>query len=341
MDDLFFKLCGASGVSGHEEAVRGVILDEVRKYASCSVDRVGNVVAHKRGACTPKSRIMICTALDEPGFMISDATDDGFLRFTKIGNLDMRSAVGSRVVFDGSERVGVIGTKAVHLQTRAERASYPETGSLLIDIGARTRKEALSAAQPGDTAVFESEFSFFGGGLAAARAAGPRAGCLALIRFLRGELKYDCDFVFTSRGAADHGGVKAAAFALDPDIVVSVGAAPADDTPFSVSPASCRLGGGPLVSLADDSALYDPRLTGYALEEARRLALPVQSGHGKIASSAAGTVQARCGGLYALNLSLPCRYSGSPTEVVSLKDIDFVTELLGAVIRRAGEITPC
>lgn len=338
MNELYKKLCLAPGVPGRENAVRDVITDCIREYACFSVDRSGSIIAHKHGGATGK-KVMLCAPLDEPGFMVTGATDDGFLHFTPVGSPDMRSAVGSRIIFENG-RVGIIGTKAVHLQSRTERSVYPDPDGLLIDIGACGGKEALAAVKPGDTAVFESEFISFGDGLVSARAAGSRAACLALIELLCSDHDCGCDFVFAARGECGFGGLKAAVYALAPETVICVGSRPALDTPFDPSPASCCLGGGPAITLADGSALYAQQLISAAQEKAKTLGIPVQTSSGRD-TQAAGAVQALCGGVYALEISIPARYRGAPTETVSLNDADAAVRLLKAVAQYAGGIQKC
>ena len=47
---LLKNLCEAHGVSGHEEEVRSIILEEIRdRVDACRVDLMGNLIARKKG----------------------------------------------------------------------------------------------------------------------------------------------------------------------------------------------------------------------------------------------------------------------------------------------------
>lgn len=52
---LLKRLCTARGVSGSEDAVRDIILNEIRPYADrVEVLPLGNIIAFKRGPAVPK-----------------------------------------------------------------------------------------------------------------------------------------------------------------------------------------------------------------------------------------------------------------------------------------------
>ena len=48
---LLQKLCTAHGIAGHEDAVRELILSEIRSYAdSITIDHLGNLLVFKKGS---------------------------------------------------------------------------------------------------------------------------------------------------------------------------------------------------------------------------------------------------------------------------------------------------
>ena len=109
-------LCELDGASGDEQKVRQAILtaakavcDEVR------IDRAGNVIAHKPGASAASPRVAIAAHMDEVGFIVVGHTEDGMLRFRSIGGVDPRVIISKWVRL--GEVKGVIGAKAIHLQT--------------------------------------------------------------------------------------------------------------------------------------------------------------------------------------------------------------------------------
>ena len=122
------QLCELQGVSGREELVRAAIYDEcVRTLGkeNVTIDRMGNVIAHKRGRDADAPHVMVSAHMDEVGLMVISATDEGLLHVRPIGGIDPRVLVSKRVKVgyavptrDGKPAQeplsGVIGAMAIH-----------------------------------------------------------------------------------------------------------------------------------------------------------------------------------------------------------------------------------
>ena len=74
-------LCDLNGTSGNEAAVRAYILEQIQPYCTtCTVDAMGSVIAFKKGKRTPEKRVMLSAHMDEVGFIITGATEEGYLQ---------------------------------------------------------------------------------------------------------------------------------------------------------------------------------------------------------------------------------------------------------------------
>ena len=88
MKQLLQKLTDTFSPSGNEQAIRSVILKEVKDSADeCRVDTLGNLIVRKgglgRGAtASAGKRIMIAAHMDEIGLMVTHVDEKGFIRFT-------------------------------------------------------------------------------------------------------------------------------------------------------------------------------------------------------------------------------------------------------------------
>ena len=117
------KMSELNAVSGYESEARRYIIGEIKdKCDNIETDVLGNVIAYKRGADGSR-RLMLGTNIDEPGFIVTDITDDGYIKFGAVGSIDPRTIVSKRVVIGSDEVRGVIGMKAVHVTTKEERVS--------------------------------------------------------------------------------------------------------------------------------------------------------------------------------------------------------------------------
>ena len=85
---LLQKLCNSYGISGDESAVRNLILEEITPFATeIKVDKLGNIIAFKKGASRPAKKLMISAHMDEVGFVVTHITDDGLLKFSSVEEL--------------------------------------------------------------------------------------------------------------------------------------------------------------------------------------------------------------------------------------------------------------
>ena len=169
MIELMKKLCALPGPSGCEDAVRAFVLKRVKPFADeIWTDAIGNVMVFRKGRKALDRPVAVCAHMDEVGVIIKKITEDGMLKFGFVGGVDPRVVIGRPVRF--GDVPGVIGIKAVHLTTAAERRTMPKTKNLYIDIGATSRAAAEKLVSLGDYGVFDSAVVEFGDGLIKAKA---------------------------------------------------------------------------------------------------------------------------------------------------------------------------
>lgn len=201
------QLSEAFGVSGYEREVADIITDTLTEYnLSLKKDLMGNIFAYSKPDNTPK--IIVTAHMDEPGFIVTDITDDGYLKFEIIGNIETKYLLSQRVKI--GDITGIISFKAIHLISKEEREKPIKTDDLLIDIGAKTAKEAKEAVLIGDYGVFDSDFQQIGKNSITSKALSGRVGCFALIELLKKAKKSNLNIlgIFTvqqemsSRGAS-------------------------------------------------------------------------------------------------------------------------------------------
>lgn len=332
-------LCALRGVSGDESAVAAYITKQLNGICTWHMDALGSVIAQKKGARKPKNSILLCTHMDEPGFLITGHTDEGLLHFTAVGDVDSRVIIGKPVLAGDGAFPGIVGAKPVHMMTAEERDAPLKVDDLFIDLGFTAREAAEAAVCAGERAVFDSAFTRFGEGLVAARALTGRAGCAALLALARTDCAYDMTLVFATQHEAGGGAMRAAAYATAPDIAIFVEAVAADDIP-GVPPERqiCGLGKGPVLSFADKETLYDNALYRLALATAQACGVPVQSRRGAVGQGGAHHVQTVRGGVRCASVALPCRYVNSPCCVMNETDCDAAARLLPAFAAAAAAL---
>lgn len=335
MLDLIEKLSMLKGVSGDESAVAACIIEEIQGHCEYHLDGLGNLLAFKRGAKRPASKVLLAAHMDEVGFIITNVEDSGLLRFTTVGGIDSRVIIGKSVLVGGGALCGVIGAKAVHMLEAGEKDKVMDVDELYLDIGAKSKEEAMGHVRPGDRAVYDSAFVRFGDGFIKSRALDDRAGCAILIDLIKSELVYDTWFAFTVQEEIGTVGAKAAAFAAEPDCAIVVETTTAADIAgVPEGKKVCRLGAGPVVLFMDRGTIYDNALYNLALDTGRQQGISAQVKEGVYGGNDARSIQTARGGVRCVAVSMPCRYIHSPACVLKVEDIENTARLVRALSER-------
>ncbi len=327
-------LCELNGTSGNEKAVRDVILSAVKPLCdSVKIDRTGSVIAFKRGK-KGGNHILLSAHMDEVGFIIMGATEDGLLRIRPVGGIDPRVSV-SKYVVCGDKRVpGVIGAMAIHLQSADDRKRVLDWDNLFIDIGAKSKDEALADCPEASFAYFDSAYEPFGDGMVAAKALDDRVGCYNLIRVLEGEYDGDVTCAFVTQEEVGLRGATGAGFASEAEIAVVLEGTAANDLGDTQAVSHvCTPNQGVAVSFMDHASIADRALYKQLIAIAEKRGIAYQIKRGITGGNDAGAYQSAKAGKRTCVLSVPCRYIHGPSSVAALKDIDAQFELAKAFLQ--------
>lgn len=339
--ELLRALCLEFGPTGCEHNVAAMIEAQLGDICEIRRDRMDNVLAHLPGS---GPRIMISAHMDEVGMMITAIDDQGYLRFTNVGGIDSRVLCGRRVQVGTAEHriPGVIGAKAIHLQSADERTQTTPVDRLYIDIGASSREEAEKYVDIGDFATFDSDFVRFGQDdrLMRCKAIDDRLGCAVMIETLRalvargGERPYDLWCSFSVREEIGKSGAKVAAYAIKPTYAIVLESTAIADLPDV--PANARVGevgkGGAL-SIADRSTIYDPAMLEFAMSCAREADIPCQLKRYISGGNDAGHIHKTGDGVRCLAISAPTRYLHSGSCVAAVADYEHIREMVLAMLK--------
>lgn len=335
------RLLMTAGPSGFETETARLWRQEAESFADeVTVDSNGNSYARLKG---DGPRVMIDGHIDEIGVMISHIDDQGYLWIKGIGGWDDQVLVGQRVRVLGTHETvtGVIGKKPVHQMTSDERGNASKMSSLWIDIGVADAEAARAKVEVGDPGVIEQPVLELGDGLIACRGIDNRAGAFAALETLRkladGERPVaDVWAVATVQEEIGLHGGRTSAYHLAPDVAIAIDLVPVTDHPDADVRGAGKLeiGGGPV--LARGYAVHPDVFAGLA-QAARDAEIPYQieaapSG----GSSDADTITRERGGIPTGLISIPNRYMHSPSEIVSLEDLDSCSEVIAGWVRGLG-----
>lgn len=336
--DTLKTLCELNGTSGREDAVRNKILEMIDgKCDDIKVDNMGNIIAFKKGAKPRAKKLMLDAHMDEVGFMITGYTDDGMLRFQSVGGIIPTVILGRSVSVGENGYVGVIGTKAIHLQSAEERGTVVPADKLYFDIGALDKEDVAKYVQPGDTAYFVSDYREFGEDMVKAKAIDDRIGCAVMIELIQKDLAYDTYFTFTVQEEVGCRGAQAAAYTVNPDIAICIeGTTAGDVAGVTGDKRVCCVGKGAVVSFMDRGTIYDRPLYQEVRGIADELGIPNQTKTMVAGGNNSGSIHVAAGGVRTTAVSVPCRYIHSPSSVAKKSDMQAVYDLVEALVDRLG-----
>lgn len=333
-------LCELPGLSGREEPVRMAIYQEcVEKLGkeNVTIDRMGNVIAHKKGRDEHAPHVMVSAHMDEVGLMVLSATDDGLLRVCAIGGIDPRVLVSKRVKVGYGENAlnGVIGAMAIHQQTAEDRKHVLPVSQLYVDIGAKDKDEAMQKAPAGTPIVFVTPWTEFGDHKVLTKALDDRVACYTMLRLLDCDVHGDTDLVFTCQEEVGCRGAAGAAFRLNPDIGIALEGTSANDVgDMPESKHVCTLGKGVAISFMDHATIAQPDMFRDMMETAQANGIPHQVKMAVAGGNDSGPMQRARTGAKTCVLSVPCRYIHSPSTICDLRDVGAQYELVKAFLEK-------
>ncbi|MDI3329008.1 MAG: M42 family metallopeptidase [Alicyclobacillaceae bacterium] len=346
--ELLKELTEASGAPGAEDEVREIM----RKHLAPLVDEIlqdglGSVFGKKAG--DPEGpKVMIMGHMDEVAFMITQITDEGFLRFQTLGGWWEQVMLAQRVKIQTrkGELIGVIGSKPPHILPQEERNKVVQKKDMFIDIGASSREEAMEwGVRPGDPAVPICPFTVMPNGkFIMAKALDNRSGCAAAIEVLRQLQGVDHpNVVYAGATVQEEVGLRGAqtsAQQVQPDVFFAVDVGIAGDTPgISKNEALGKCGQGPLILLYDATLVPNRKLRDLVVDTAEELGIPYQFDAMAGGGTDAGRAHLVGEGVPSIVIGFPTRYIHSHAALLHREDYDHAVRLLAAVVRKLDRRT--
>ena len=358
--DALNDLVPVPGVSGYE-GTEGAIAPQIRAHLSWlrppggpDTDSIGNILVTLDGT-GPGPRRLLVAPVDEPGYVVSGITDDGFLRVQRLPQqapqalfdaLHFAQPVGI-LPRQGKPVLGVIAGLSVHLQPgRRDAPRMDHLDEIYVDIGAASQDQVRAAGVDLlDPLFLERRLFHLSNRLLAGTATGDRYGAavlLALARLLN-DRKFtgSVTFAFATQSWLSARGLQRLLIELPADEMIYVGRFPAPRA-AAASVAPLVPGSGVLLGVEDPAQ----PLSGFAAELqalAREIGVamhPLLTGAFRFAT--AGSTP-KFPERFA-HLALPVDWPLTPIETISGRDMDSLVSLLerevrGQLPQRGGSAT--
>ena len=333
------RLLDTPGPSGFEGAPARVWRDEAAAFATVSADVVGNSLAAVDGAGGPT--ILLAGHIDEIGIIVTYVDENGFVYFEPIGGWDPQVLVAQRIRFIGrhGDVFGVVGKKPIHLIKPEEREKASKITDLWVDIGARTKAEALEHLDIGDAGVIDTRVLEMPNQRIVSRSIDDRIGAFVVLEALRryaekpGAARVVAAATTQEEIGYSGGGARVAAQSLEARMAIAVDVTFATDHPGVEKKelGEHTIGGGPVLTRG---SIVHPVVFKLLRDTAERLSIPFSvHAAGRFTSTDADAIHLTRNGVATALLSIPNRYMHSPNEMVSLEDLDRAAELIAEACR--------
>jgi endoglucanase len=331
-------------VSGFEQPVGRLIRRRMEPVADeLRTDVHGNVIVALNPGGSP--RVMLAGHMDQIGLMVKYVNDEGFLYFDPVGGIDNSVLSGLRVTVHAARGPvqGVIGKKPVHVMKPDERdKAKVEITDLAIDIGARSKAEALSRVSIADPVTFALGVTRLGEDFIAGPGLDDKVGAFVVMEALRlaaegGTLKCALFAVATVQEEIGLRGATTSAYGLDAQVGIAVDVTAASDHPGVDKKVAgeISLGRGPVIRLGPN---INPVLGRLLVESAVSREIPHQIGDApKATGTDANAMQISRSGMATGLIGLPNRYMHTPVEVCALADLENAARLIAEAVGRVDD----
>jgi putative aminopeptidase FrvX len=325
---ILTPLVESYGVSSMEGPVRETVKRLLPAWAKSETDTAGNVWV-RVGQGNPL--VVFVAHMDEIGFRVTAVRDDGSLELETRGGF-----IAS--LFEGQPALVHTGKGDVPgiFLPRDSGFTRHTPPPLRVDVGATTRAGALArGVSPGATVTMPKQYARLTGTRATGRSFDDRVGCAAQVIALRhldrAAVKHEVIFIWSVREeiGLEGAGVAAAALGTAPRRVHAIDTFVSADSPlelpnFAVAP----IGAGAVARALDNSSVTPPAYVDSLLRLARSHGVALQVGTTNGGNDGSMFTPY---GVVDVALGWPLRYSHSPAEVIDLKDVASLADLIRAI----------
>ncbi|MDO8059062.1 M42 family metallopeptidase ['Crotalaria aegyptiaca' phytoplasma] len=344
MSDLLMKikeLTMLNGISGQEKQITNYVKNDIISSVNkIEYDNLGSLIAYK-GQNGPK--IMLAGHMDEIGLMVTEITDNGFVKFQTIGGWLPTVMLAQLWQIHTNKGIiwGITGAKPPHSLGLNERNQAPNMKNLFLDIGVSTKEAAQQLGVTiGNMITPYLEFRTLGDeNFILAKAIDNRVGVLIVTEVLHKLKNNPNQFIgaFTVQEEVGLRGAITSANKVKPDIAIAVDVCVANDVPGNQNSSISYLGKGPQISCYDHGLVAHTALREFVLKVARKNNIPFQEAAPEGGTTDAAAMHTRHIGAAALVISVPTRYIHSHASIVHRQDIIHTVNLLTLLIEKLDQ----
>lgn len=278
--------------------------------------------------------LMLDAHIDQIAMVVTAIDDKGFLTVSKAGGIDLRMLPSRRVTVHGKEKIpAVFCSTPPHL--KKGETEYDDISAIKLDTCLGEKAKEL--IEVGDIVTFSTEPQELCGNRVTGKSFDDRAAVACLIEIakrLKGEkLPFNVAFALSDGEELGMRGVRPAAFKINPNEAIALDVSFGDG--IGISEEECgKLGSGGMIGIAP---CLDSRISKKLINTAEQKNIPYQTEvMGRSTGTNADMIAVNREGVRTCTLSIPLRNMHTDVEVLDLKDLESVCDLVCEYILSGG-----
>ncbi len=331
LKESLFALSDADGIGNVREA-SNLAYEMLSEFCECEKTDSLTVIGFLKGESD--YTLMLDAHIDQIGMVVTNVDDKGFLTVKNVGGVDIRSLPSRRMTVHGEEKITAVFSSIPPHLAKSEM-SYDDISNIKLDTALGSKaKEKISA---GDYVTFTNNPKELLGDKVCGRSFDDRCAVACLInvaQMLKGkELPFNVAFVLSDGEELGLRGIRTASFKIDPQEAIAVDVSFGDG--IGIGGEECSpLGSGAMIGIAPtlDSEISKKLIS---ICEDKNIPHTAEVMGGKTGTNA-DMISVNKEGVRTGVLSIPLRNMHTDTEVVDLKDLQSVCDLLCEYILSGG-----
>jgi len=345
MKKLLYDLTMLNAIPANERRVRTYVETAVAGKAEVTFDNLGSIIAKKVGD-PDGPKIMVAGHMDEIGFIVTEITKEGYVRFVPAGGWWGHVVLGQQFqITTRDDRIVhcVTGSKPPHILKDEEKTKVVDLKDMYLDLGVAS-KEAVAAlgVAIGDMITPAIVSRDLGDPkFILAKALDNRIGVALAIEVLDNLQTIPHPNVYYGVGTVQEEvgtrGAGTSAFRIGPDIGIALDVTIAHDYPGGTK--ETELGKGPCLMIYDSSMVGHVALREFAVSVCEELKIPYQFSYLRQGGTDAGKMHLSKSGCPSIAICLASRYIHSHTSIIHSDDYENAVRLVTELVRRLDRRT--
>lgn len=316
------KLCNSFGVSSAERMIGRTLQKDYEPLCDeIKCDRLGSVFAFKRSKNETAQTLMIASALDEVGLMVSEVKDNGTLAFIQLESVSPSSLLHQRVRILTRENTYVDGVITTGKKALEDKCEIKSADDLVIECGLKY-DEMKELLHPGDLVAYGNNFNE-NNGIIMSKALFPRVFNEVTLELMEKIKDKEFDFHIAAgcigQSVIGYRGTKTATYVIKPDAAIAL-------TGFDTAQKKVHPGDGVVLGYYDRQMLPSQVfLKDFAKEVETKAYFGLTGNDGSF-------IHKTLKGTPAISVGIAVDNMGSANEICRAEDVDALVNALAAYL---------